>query len=132
MIDQEMRCGTEFSSPAVVKEFLRNKLADFDHEVFAILFLNTRHLLIEYVEMFRGTLDEASVYPREVVKPALRLNPAVIVSRSHPKGDPEPSGADRVLTQQLKQALALVDVRMLDHVFVAGAVVASFAERGLL
>ncbi|MDN7597956.1 JAB domain-containing protein, partial [Burkholderia multivorans] len=87
----------------------------------------------DYVEMFHGTIDSAEVHPREVVKQALRLNAAaVIVSHNHPSGNPEPSGADRALTQQLKQALALVDVRMLDHVIVAGAVATSFAERGLL
>lgn len=83
--------------------------------------------------MFRGTIDSASVYPREVVKEALRLNAAaVIVSHNHPSGNPEPSGADRALTQQLTQALALVDVRVLDHVIVAGHTTTSFAERGLI
>ncbi|MDE2623729.1 MAG: DNA repair protein RadC, partial [Betaproteobacteria bacterium] len=85
------------------------------------------------VEMFRGTIDSASVHPREVVKEALRLNAAaVIVSHNHPSGSPEPSAADRALTLQLKSALALVDVRTLDHIIVAGSRTASFAERGLL
>lgn len=132
-IEQKMQRGAEFTSPVLVKEYLRTKLAGFEHEVFAVLFLDTRHRLIEYAEMFRGTIDSASVYPREVVKEALRLNAAaVIVSHNHPSGNPEPSGADRALTQQLKQALTLVDVRMLDHVIVAGAAATSFAERGLL
>ncbi|HGM8383641.1 TPA: RadC family protein [Pseudomonas aeruginosa] len=132
-IEQKMQRGAEFTSPVLVKEYLRTKLAGFEHEVFAVLFLDTRHRLIEYAEMFRGTIDSASVYPREVVKEALRLNAAaVIVSHNHPSGNPEPSGADRALTQQLKQVLALVDVRVLDHVIVAGAVATSFAERGLL
>eukprot|EP01034_Spumella_vulgaris_P046254 gene46254-57682_t len=132
-IERKMQRGTSFTSPAAVKEFLRAKLAGFEHEVFAVLFLDTQHCLIEYAEMFRGTIDAASVYPREVVKEALRLNAAaVIVSHNHPSGNPEPSAADRVLTQRLKEALALVDVRTLDHVVVAGSNTTSFAERGLI
>lgn len=98
-----------------------------------MLFLETRHRLIKYREMFQGTIDSASVYPREVVKEALRLNAAaVILSHNHPSGSPEPSAADRALTQQLKQALALVNVRTLDHIIVAGTAVTSFAECSLL
>lgn len=133
VIDQKMQRGATFSSPAVVKEYLRAKLAGFDHEVFAVLFLDTRHGLIEYVEMFRGTIDGAAVYPREVVKEALRLNAAaVIFSHPHPSGNPEPSQADMAITRRLKDALALVDIRTLDHVIVAGNDTISFAERGLL
>ena len=133
VIDQKMQRGTEFSSPATVKEYLRTKLAGFEHEVFAILFLDTRHRLIDYVEMFHGTIDAAEVHPREVVKLALRLNAAaVIVSHNHPSGNPEPSAADKAMTAQLRQGLALVDVRTLDHVIVAGSRTTSFAERGLL
>lgn len=95
-------------------EYLRNKLAGFEHEVFAVLFLDTRHRLIEYREMFHGTIDSASVYPREVVKEALRLNAAVVILlHNHPSGNPEPSQADKMLTQRLKEALGLVEVRML-------------------
>ncbi|MBI8613893.1 DNA repair protein RadC [Pseudomonas aeruginosa] len=133
VIEQKMQRGEAFTSPAAVKDYLRTKLAGVEHEVFAVLFMDTRHRLIDYVEMFHGTIDSAEVHPREVVKQALRLNAAaVIVSHNHPSGNPEPSGADRTLTQQLKQALALMDVRMLDHVIVAGADATSFAERGLL
>ena len=133
VIDRKMRRGAEFTSPAAVKEYLRAKLAGFEHEVFAVLFLDTQHRLIEYAEMFRGTIDSASVYPRELVKEALRLNAAaVIVSHNHPSGNPEPSRADEVLTQRLKEALALVDVRTLDHIMVAGGSTISFAERGLI
>ncbi|KLD75552.1 DNA repair protein RadC [Xanthomonas hyacinthi] len=133
VIDQKMQRGTEFTSPVAVKDYLGTKLAGFEHEVFAVLFMDTRHRLIEYREMFRGTIDGASVYPREVVKEALRLNAAVvIVSHNHPSGNPEPSAADRALTGRLKQALELVDVRVLDHVIVAGGDTTSFAERGLL
>ncbi|MDT4842911.1 hypothetical protein FQZ97_768260 [compost metagenome] len=122
-----------FASPELVKEYLCTKLAGFEHEVFAALFLDSQHRLLEYVELFRGTIDAAAVYPREVVKEALRLNTAaVIFSHNHPSGNPEPSQADKVLTQRLKEALALVDVRTLDHVIVAGDATASFAEHGLL
>ena len=132
-IDQKMQRGAEFTSPALVKEYLRNKLAGFEHEVFAVLFLDTRHRLIEYAEMFRGTIDSASVYPREVVKEALRFNAgAVVLSHNHPSGNPEPSQADKALTQRLKDALALVEVRTLDHIIVAGSDTVSFAERGLI
>ena len=113
--------------PVAVRKYLSAKLADFEHEVFAVLFLDTQHRLIEYSELFRG------MYPRELVKEALRLNAAaVIVSHNHPSGNPEPSAADRSMTAQLRQALALVDVRTLDHVIVAGSRTTSFAERGLL
>ncbi|MEN5271530.1 RadC family protein [Stenotrophomonas lactitubi] len=133
VIDQKMQRGAEFTSPAAVKDYLRTKLAGFEHEVFAVLFMDTRHRLIEYREMFRGTIDGASVYPREVVKEALRLNAAaVILSHNHPSGNSEPSAADRALTGRLKQALELVDVRVLDHIIVAGANTVSFAERGLI
>ncbi len=132
-IERKMQRGTSFTSPAAVKEYLCAKLAGFEHEVFAVLFLDTRHRLIDYVEMFHGTIDAAEVHPREVVKLALRLNAAaVIVSHNHPSGNPEPSAADKAMTAQLRQGLALVDVRTLDHVIVAGSRTTSFAERGLL
>ncbi|MGV6475914.1 RadC family protein [Azotobacter vinelandii] len=132
-IERKMQRGTSFGSPVAVKEYLRAKLAGFEHEVFAVLFMDTQHRLIEYAEMFRGTIDGASVYPRELVKEALRLNAAaVIVSYNHPSGNPEPSGADRALTQRLREALGLVDVRVLDHIIVAGSDTTSFAERGLI
>jgi DNA repair protein RadC len=132
-IEHKMQRGASFTSPAAVKEYLRAKLAGYEHEVFAVLFLDSQHRLIEYAEMFRGTIDSASVHPREVVKEALRHNAAaVIVSHNHPSGNPAPSAGDRALTQQLKAALALVDVRVLDHVIVGGSRSASFAEDGLL
>lgn len=133
VIDQKMQRGAAFTSPLLVKEYLVTKLSGFEHEVFAVLFLDSQHRLIEYVEMFRGTIDSASVYPREVVKEALMLNAAaVIISHNHPSGNPEPSSADKALTQRLKETLALVDVRTLDHIVVGGADTTSFAERGLL
>ncbi|HBO8980232.1 TPA: DNA repair protein RadC [Pseudomonas aeruginosa] len=132
-IDQKMQRGTAFTSPALVKEYLITKLSGLEHEVFSVLFLDTQHRLIEYREMFRGTIDSASVYPREVVKEALLLNAAaVIISHNHPSGHPEPSSADKALTRRLKETLALVDVRTLDHIIVGGADTTSFAERGLL
>lgn len=133
VIDQKMQRGTSFTSPDVVKEYLRTKLVGFEHEVFAVLFLNTRHQLIEYVEMFRGTIDSASVYPREVVKEALRFNAAaVIFSHNHPSGNPEPSRNDKAITRRLKEALGLIEIRTLDHIIVAGNTTVSLAEQGLL
>ena len=133
VIDQKVPRGTLFTSPAMVKDYLRTKLAGLEQEVFAVLFLDSQHGLIEYVEMFRGTLNATAVYPREVVKAALLRNAAaVILSHNHPSGNSEPSQADKLLTQRLKEALALVDVHTLDHIVVGGEATASFAERGLL
>lgn len=132
-IEHKIARGDSFTSPAAVKEYLRAKLAGFEYEVFAVLFLDTQHRLIEYAELFHGTIDSAVVHPREVLKATLRHNAAaVIVSHNHPSGNPEPSQADTTLTRQLKEALALVDVRILDHIIVAGTDTTSFAERGLL
>lgn len=133
VIEQQLRRGTQFSAPHVVREFLVAKLAGLPHEVFAMLFLDNQHRLIEYVELFRGTIDGASVYPREVVKETLSRNAAaVILVHNHPSGATEPSAADRHMTERLRQALGLVDVRVLDHIIVAGNATTSFAERGLL
>jgi DNA repair protein RadC len=109
------------------------RLSTLDHEVFAALFLDNRHRLIEYVELFRGTVDGASGYPREVVKEALRHNTAaVILAHNHPSGVAEPSQADQLITRRLKDALALVEIRVLDHLIIAGDEVVSFAEMGLV
>ncbi|MCQ4317845.1 DNA repair protein RadC [Stutzerimonas zhaodongensis] len=133
VIDTKIMNGAPFTSPDLVKDYLGAKLAGYEHEVFAVLFLDSRHRLIKYVEMFRGTIDSASVHPREVVKEALKLNAAaVIFSHNHPSGHPEPSTADRTLTGRLREALGLVDVRTLDHIIVAGHDRVSFAESGLL
>ena len=121
------------SSPRAVREFLAIKLGTLEHEIFAVLLLDTRHRLIDYVELFRGTINGASVHPREVVKLALARNAAALVlAHPHPSGSPEPSHADELITQRLKEALALVDIAVLDHVIVAGGETVSFAERGLL
>ncbi|MBL8470347.1 MAG: DNA repair protein RadC [Rhodocyclaceae bacterium] len=121
-------------SPAAVRDWLRLKLAHLGHEVFMVLLLDAQNRLIEASELFRGTLTQTSVYPREVVKLALARNASgVIFAHNHPSGTAEPSRADECLTQTLKQALALIDVRVLDHFIVAGmAQPLSFSERGLL
>ncbi len=122
---QQLEAGTVFDNPAAVK--------DRPQEVFAVMFLDAQHRLLALEEMFQGTLSQTSVYPREVVKRALALNAgAVILAHNHPSGLAEPSRADEYLTQTLKSALALVDVRVLDHLVVGRGVVTSFAERGLL
>ncbi len=122
-----------FDAPAKVKDYLRLQLGARDHEVFAVLFLDAQSRLIKLEEMFRGSLTQTSVYPREVLKRALDLQAAsVILAHNHPSGLAEPSRADEFLTQTLKSALALVDVRVLDHMVVGQGQVVSFAERGLL
>jgi len=128
-----VRRGTSLASPKATRDYLALKLGNLEHEVFAVLFLDKRHRLISYQEMFRGTIDGATVHPREVVKEALRQNAAaVILAHPHPSGVSEPSSADEAITQRLREALALIDVRVLDHVIVAGGDTFSFAERGLL
>ena len=122
-----------FDAPAKVKDYLRLQLAAHEHEVFAVMFLDVQSRLIRLEEMFRGSIAQASVYPREVVKRALALQAAsVILAHNHPSGVAEPSKADEYLTQTLKSALALIDVRVLDHLVVGQGGVVSFAERGLL
>ena len=133
VIGRRVRRGTAMTSPQTVRDYLRTKLAVLEHEVFVALLLASQHRLIEYIELFRGTLAQTSVYPREVVKVALARNAAaMILAHNHPSGVAEPSRADELLTQCLKQALSLVDVRVLDHFIVAGDETTSFAERGLL
>lgn len=122
-----------FDRPQAVKDYLRLRLAELPHEVFAVLFLDAQHRLIACEEMFRGTLAQTSVYPREVLKRALELNAAaVILAHNHPSGVGEPSRADELLTSTLRSALGLVDVRVLDHMVVAREGVVSFTERGLM
>jgi DNA repair protein RadC len=131
IVDARMVRGTSFKDPAVACIFFRDKLGHLEREVFAAVFLDTRHRLIDYVELFQGTIDGAEVHPREVVKAALRHNAAaVIVAHNHPSGDVTPSAADRVVTARVKQALALVDVRMIDHVIVGGNQTLSMAAAG--
>lgn len=125
--------STEFTTPQAVRAYLQLMLANKEREAFACLFLDNRHRLIKYEELFYGTIDGATVHPREVVKQALRLNAAAtIIAHNHPSGITEPSQADIQLTTRLKDALALVDVRLLDHFVVGVDEPVSFAERGLL
>lgn len=130
---EELKAGVSLSSPQAVKSYLQLLLGNMRHEAFTVLFLDVKNRLIAAEELFRGTLTHASVYPREIVKAALAHNAAsVILSHNHPSGTPEPSAADYALTQTLKETLALVDVRVLDHFIVAGHQVHSFAEHGKL
>lgn len=133
VLDGRIRKGDALSSPTAVRTYLRLKLAGLPHEVFYVIFLDAQNRVIAAEEMFRGTLTQTSVFPREIVKAALHHNSAgVVFAHNHPSGVAEPSHADENLTSVLKQALALVDVRVLDHFVVGGACVLSFAERGLL
>lgn len=131
---EELTAGDALSSPRAVRDWLRLTLGGLPHEVFMVLLLDAQNRLIVAEELFRGTLTQTSVHPREVVKLALAHNAAgAILAHNHPSGVAEPSRADEVLTQALRQALALVDVKLLDHFIVAGAVEPlSFAERGLI
>lgn len=132
-LDAKIRRQGNIASPSDAKAFVSLRLGNLPHEVFAVVYVDAQHRVIEYRELFRGTLTQTSVYPREVVKEALQLNAAaVILTHNHPSGVGEPSRADEALTQTLKTSLALVDVRVLDHLVVAGGQVTSFAERGLL
>ena len=125
--------GQILSSPRDAQDFLRTRLARLEHEVFAVLYLDNRHRVLAFEELFRGTLNGTAVYPREVVKRALHHNAgAVIFTHNHPSGVPEPSHADEFLTQRLREALSLVDVRVLDHLVIGCEGVVSFADRGLV
>lgn len=122
---------TVFSNPQTVTDFVRAQLQDYQHEVFMVLYLDTRHRLVAVEELFRGTIDGASVYPREVAKQALQHNAAaVIFAHNHPSGIAEPSQADEQITRRLKDALSLLDIRVLDHIIVGAEGEVSLAERG--
>lgn len=133
VLSHRVRRGALLDSPKVVRDFLCVQLGTLEHEVFAALFVDAQNRLIAYKELFRGTLTQASVYPREMVKEALAVNAlSVILVHNHPSGSTEPSSADQILTLRLRDALQTVDIRVLDHFVVAGAQTTSFAERGLL
>ena len=134
ILESRMTYETDFfSSPTDTKNYLRLKLAGNEREVFAVLYLSNRHQLISYEELFLGTIDGVSVYPREVVKLGLKLNAAaVILAHNHPSGVCEPSKADEAITARIKAACGLVDIRVLDHLIVSGKDAVSMAERGLL
>jgi DNA repair protein RadC len=130
---KRVRRGTGFTSPRVTADYLRVRLSALDHEVFCVIYLTKRHQFIACEDLFRGTIDGASVYPREVLKEALKQNAAaVILAHPHPSGVADPSQADELITTRLRDALNLIDVRILDHIIVAGGDTTSFAERGLL
>ncbi len=132
-LNEEMQAGDALSSPRAVRDYLQLLLRSRMQEVFMVIFLDAQHRVIASEELFHGTLTQTSVYPREVVKRAMHHNAAaVILAHNHPSGVAEPSHADRLLTDALKQALALVDVRVLDHFIVAGAGCLSFAEQGMV
>lgn len=129
---EKLERGDAMTSPDITRRYLQQQLRDYPYEVFACMFLDNRNRLITYEELFRGTIDGASVHPREVVKRALQHNAAaIIIAHNHPSGVAEPSQSDESITHRLKDALALVDVRLLDH-FVVGDEVVSMSERGLL
>jgi len=130
---EDLQGGSALTTPGAVRDYLRLTLGGRAHEVFVCVHLDAQHRVIRAEELFRGTLTQTSVYPREVVKAALAANAAaVIFAHNHPSGVAQPSQADELLTRQLREALALVDVRVLDHFVVAGNQALSFAERGLL
>jgi DNA repair protein RadC len=125
--------SSALSNPRVTREYLTVRFAGLEHEVFTCVYLDNRHRVIACEDLFRGTIDGAGVHPREVVKSALKHNAAaVILAHNHPSGVAEPSQADELITQRLKQALGLIDIRVLDHLIVGDGVCESFAERGLL
>lgn len=128
-----VRGSDVLGSPQAVRDFLRVKLGALEHEMFAVVHLDAQNRVIEYVEMFRGTVSQTSVYPREVVRESMMRNSAaLLLVHNHPSGSTQPSRADEMLTQTLKAALSLVDVRVLDHLIVAGSDILSMAERGLV
>ena len=132
-LGEQLQREDPLTNPETTRHYLRARLRDYPHEVFACLFLDTRHRVIACEELFRGTLDSASVHPREVVKRALYHNAAaLILAHNHPSGVAEPSRADQQLTQRLRDALGLVEIRVLDHLVVGDGEEVSFAERGLL
>jgi DNA repair protein RadC len=132
-LSQSLRVGPLLASPKATRDFLSARLRDLEHEVFCCLYLDKRHRLIQFEELFRGTIDGASVHPREIVKLALQRNAAaVIVAHNHPSGVAEPSQADELITQRVKEALGLVDIRLLDHIIVGDGASVSLAERGLI
>ncbi len=130
---EELKSGDAMNSPKSVRDYLRLSLEGKKHEIFVGIFLDAQNRAIAAEELFNGTLTQTSVYPREVVKRALHHNAAAMIfAHNHPSGVAEPSQADEILTQSLKQALALVDVKVLDHFIVGGGTAMSFAERGLI
>lgn len=132
-LQESMQRGDVLTNPEDTKRFLSARLRDYPHEVFAILFLDNQHRVIEFEELFHGTIDSATVHPREVVRRALHHNAAaLILAHNHPSGIAEPSQSDQRITQRLKDALTLIDVRLLDHFVIGDGEPTSLAERGML
>lgn len=130
---QRLNRGKALKSPTDVKDHMRTLAQNLDHEVFSIVFLDTQHRIIKFEQMFRGCLDSATVYPREIVKMALACNAAaVILTHNHPSGNPTPSKADIAMTRQLKEALKLVSIHVLDHIVVGVDGATSMVEHGLM
>jgi len=133
LFEQQFKRGDALTTPQLSKDFLIAKLAPLEREVFCCLHLDNQHHVIAYEELFYGTIDGASVYPREVVKSCLKHNAAaVIFAHNHPSGIPDPSQSDKQITQRLQSALSTVDIRVLDHIIVGGSLTTSFADKGLL
>ena len=133
IMESKILVSESYTDVESVKRYFKFRLAGLEHEVFSVMYLTAQHQFICCDDPFRGTIDGASVHPREIVKDALKHNArAVIVAHNHPSGVPEPSSADRHMTNELKQALNLIDVRVLDHFVVTPGSVISFAERGLI
>jgi DNA repair protein RadC len=131
--EESLPCGETIRSPSDTESFLKARMQHLDHELFCCLYLDNRHRVLRFDELFRGTIDGTSVYPREVVKEALGVNAAaVILAHNHPSGVAEPSQADERITKRLKSALELVDIRLLDHFIVGDGAATSLASRGLL
>jgi len=131
--EESLPCGEAIRSPSDTESFLKARMQHLDHELFCCLYLDNRHRVLRFDELFRGTIDGTSVYPREVVKEALGVNAAaVILAHNHPSGVAEPSQADERITRRLKSALELVDIRLLDHLIVGDGRATSLASRGLL
>ena len=133
LLEQEYFRTDQLTSPEMTRQYLQVKLAKYEQEVFCCIYLDNQHQVIAFEELFYGTINAAIVYPREIVKACLKHNcSAVLFCHNHPSGSPEPSIADEALTKRLTDALALVDIRVLDHLIVAGSSTISFAERGLI
>jgi DNA repair protein RadC len=133
MLAHRVRRGASLQSPQKAGEYLALRLGNLDHEVFGLILLDKRHRVIECLDLFRGTIDGASVHPREVVKLALQKSAAACIAyHNHPSGVQEPSQADELITARVKEALALIDVRLIDHLILAGPNVLSFAQQGLI
>jgi len=131
LLNKRFAKGRAMTEPKSSKDYLTLKLSNFEHEVFSILFLSNNHKIIAYEELFRGTIDAASVYPREVVKRALQLNAAaLILAHNHPSGESTPSQSDMQITHKLQQALKMVDIRILDHIIIGSEEPVSLAELG--